>query len=98
MADDRAETHEINFRQWLPWTQIFRGFWIALDHKKLLLAAAGILVMAIGWYFLAAFPSLARFLPNRVLAALGIIEEMLISHSPTQSLCRFSRVLARDQS
>jgi len=53
MAEERFEPREINFRQWLPWTQLFRGFWVALDHKKLLLAAAGILVMAIGWWFLA---------------------------------------------
>src|SRR6266853_55959 len=52
MADDKFEPREINFRQWLPWTQIFRGFWIALDHKKLLLAAAGILAMSMGWWFI----------------------------------------------
>src|SRR5438132_4800764 len=51
MAEEKIEPREINFRQWLPWTQIFRGFWIALDHKKLLLAAAGIVVMALGWWF-----------------------------------------------
>ena len=43
MVEDKFEPREINLRQWLPWTQLFRGFWIALDHKKLLLAAAGIL-------------------------------------------------------
>src|SRR5947209_3781289 len=50
MAEDKFEPREINFRQWLPWTQLFRGFWVALDPKKLLLAAAGILVMAFGWW------------------------------------------------
>src|SRR5438105_1206149 len=53
MVEEKIEPREINFRQWLPWTQIFRGFWVALDHKKLLLAAAGILVMSLGWWFLA---------------------------------------------
>ncbi|HLJ92769.1 MAG TPA: hypothetical protein VKU02_06185, partial [Gemmataceae bacterium] len=53
MAEDRFEPREINFRQWLPWTQIFRGFWVAIDPKKLLLAAGGILVMAFGWWLLA---------------------------------------------
>jgi hypothetical protein len=53
MAEDKLETREIDFRQWLPWTQIFRGFWVAIDPKKLLLAAAGILVMACGWWLLA---------------------------------------------
>jgi hypothetical protein len=61
MAEDRFEPREIDFRQWLPWTHLFRGFWIALDHKKLLLAAAGILTMAIGWWVLAwLFYDLAR--------------------------------------
>jgi hypothetical protein len=54
MAEERLEPREINFRQWLPWTQLFRGFWVALD-KKLFLAAAGILVMASGWWLLAVF-------------------------------------------
>ena len=53
MAEDKLETREINYRQWLPWTHIFRGFWVAIDPKKLLLAAAGILVMAFGWWLLA---------------------------------------------
>jgi hypothetical protein len=50
MAEDRLEPRDINFRQWLPWTQLFRGFWVALDPKKLLLAAMGIVVMACGWW------------------------------------------------
>jgi hypothetical protein len=37
----------------LPWTELFQGFRIALDLNKLLLAAAGIVVMAIGWWVLA---------------------------------------------
>jgi hypothetical protein len=53
MAEETFESREINYRQWLPWTQLFRGFWLALDHKKLLLAAAGILLMAFGWWILA---------------------------------------------
>ena len=55
MAEDKFETREINYQQWLPWTQIFRGFWVAIDPKKLLLAAAGIVVMAFGWWLLAVF-------------------------------------------
>jgi hypothetical protein len=52
MAEDKVELRDINFRQLLPWTELFRGFQVALDPKKLLLAAAGILVMACGWWFL----------------------------------------------
>src|SRR3989442_286687 len=33
-----------------PWTKIFTSFKVALDVKKLLLAAAGILCMSIGWW------------------------------------------------
>src|SRR5215831_16616746 len=53
MAEERLEPREVNLRQWLPWTVLFRGFHTALDVKKLLLAAAGILVMAFGWWLLA---------------------------------------------
>ena len=39
--------------QGTPWRKLFSGFKVALDPKKLLLAAAGILVMAFGWWILA---------------------------------------------
>jgi hypothetical protein len=52
MADDKVELKDINFRQLFPWTALFDGFRVALDPKKLLLAAGGILVMAIGWQIL----------------------------------------------
>jgi hypothetical protein len=54
MAEEKVEPREMNIRQWLPWTELFRGFQVALDPKKLLLAAAGILVMAAGWWVLGA--------------------------------------------
>jgi hypothetical protein len=50
MAEDKAEARELNWQQLLPFTVLFRGFQIALDLNKLLLAAAGIFVMAIGWW------------------------------------------------
>ena len=34
------------------WTKIFNGFKVALDIKKLLLAAAGVVVMWLGWWLL----------------------------------------------
>jgi hypothetical protein len=55
MAEEKVELKDINYRQIMPWTELFRGFQVALDPKKLLLAAGGILVMAVGWYVLAAF-------------------------------------------
>src|SRR5262245_48940808 len=36
-----------------PWTKLFSAFRLAISPSKLLLAAAGILVMAVGWYVLA---------------------------------------------
>ena len=52
MAADKVEVRDFNFRQWFPWTELFRGFQVALDPKKLLLAAAGLLVMSLGWWVL----------------------------------------------
>jgi hypothetical protein len=53
MAEDKIEGREVSWRQLLPWTELFRGFQVAFDPNKLLLAAAGILVMAFGWWLLA---------------------------------------------
>ena len=53
MAEDKFEPRETNWRQLLPWIELFQGFRVALDLNKLLLAAAGILTMAFGWWLLA---------------------------------------------
>jgi len=53
MAEDKVEPREVNWRQLLPWTLLFQGFRVALDPNKLVLAAAGILAMAFGWWLLA---------------------------------------------
>src|SRR5947199_7768957 len=63
MAEDRTESRELNLRQFMPWTHIFRGFRIALNPKSLLLAAAGILLMAVGWWLLAVIFSGIRSKP-----------------------------------
>jgi hypothetical protein len=47
-----AEEHVGPHPRWWAWTKIFTGFKVALDPKKLLLAAAGVLVMWIGWAIL----------------------------------------------
>ncbi len=52
MANDKVEGRELTWRSLLPWTELFRGFQIAMDLNKLLLAAAGIVVMAFGWWLL----------------------------------------------
>jgi hypothetical protein len=53
MAVDKVDGREVSWRQLLPWSEIFRGFGIALDLNKLLLAAAGVFVTWIGWSILA---------------------------------------------
>ena len=53
MVNEKVEGREMTWRTLFPWTELFRGFQVALDLNKLFLAAAGILVMAFGWWFLA---------------------------------------------
>jgi hypothetical protein len=58
MAEEKVEGREVTWRQLFPWTELFRGFQVALDPNKLLLAAAGILAMTVGWVGLSAVFSL----------------------------------------
>src|SRR5271168_1345133 len=52
MAEEKPDTRESAWRQLFPWTELFRCFKVAVDPNKLLLAAAGILLMAVGWWLL----------------------------------------------
>jgi hypothetical protein len=52
MAEDRSESREASWQTLAPFTELFRAFQIALDLNKMFLAAAGILVMTIGWSLL----------------------------------------------
>ena len=53
MADGRdGAPGSFSFRATCPWTEIFRCFQIALDPRKLFVAAAGILVMSFLWWLL----------------------------------------------
>ncbi len=54
MADGRDEAPATGAPQRYLWTNLFRSFQVALDPRKLLVAAAGILVMSFGWYVLSA--------------------------------------------
>ncbi len=54
MADGRDPAPGFSFRATFPWMDIFRCFQVALDPRKLLVAAAGILLMSFGWYLLSA--------------------------------------------
>ncbi len=50
MAEEKVESRPVSLRQFFPWFELFRAFQVALDPKKLVLAAAGILVMAFWWW------------------------------------------------
>jgi hypothetical protein len=52
MADGRDPKPAFNLRSIFPWFEIFRCFQLALDPRKLLVAAAGILVMSFAWWLL----------------------------------------------
>ena len=54
MADGHTPSTGVSFRATFPWMSIFRCFQVALDPRKLLVAAAGILAMSFGWYVLSA--------------------------------------------
>ena len=54
MADGRDQPPGFSYRATFPWMEIFRCFQVALDPRKLLVAAAGILTMSLGWYVLSA--------------------------------------------
>lgn len=53
MSEDRFSSQANPRDNWL-FPHIFRTFTVAIDPRKLLLAAAGILVMAFGWYVISA--------------------------------------------
>ncbi len=55
MAEERVSTRGFDTKKTLMWTELFRTFLIALDPFKLLIAAAGILIMSLGWWTISAF-------------------------------------------
>jgi hypothetical protein len=73
MAEERGVVRE--YPAWKPkpasWTKLFRTFLVALDPFKLLVAAAGILATAVGWWIISAIfysawtvPSMPQALPD----------------------------------
>jgi len=52
MAEDRADARSGSYLQSATWTELLTTFQVALDPKKLLLAAAGIVTMSLGWWLL----------------------------------------------
>jgi len=52
MADGRLEAPATGIRTQRLWTEIFQSFQVALDPRKLIIAAVGILITAFGWWLL----------------------------------------------
>jgi hypothetical protein len=65
MAEDQLGTRKDQLREPYLWTKIFGTFKVALDPKKLLLAAAGIVVMAVGWWLLSVIFYSVRSKPQK---------------------------------
>ena len=73
MADGRDSTTASSARSPYSWTEIFRCFHIALDPRKLLVAALGILLMSFAWWLLSAIfwykapdPNTEKYQPSTV--------------------------------
>jgi hypothetical protein len=52
MANGRDQSGGFSYRTALPWTNIFRCFQVALDPRKLFVAALGIFAMSVCWWLL----------------------------------------------
>ncbi len=53
MAEEKAALREVHWRQLFPWLSLFRAFGMAVDLKKMVLAALGVTITAAGWVLLA---------------------------------------------
>jgi hypothetical protein len=63
MAEDQVGMRTEPARALPLWTKLFTAFRVALDPKKLVLAAAGLVVMAFGWWLLSVIFYNARTRP-----------------------------------
>lgn len=66
MAQGKFDLHSVDFREIFPWLHLFRGLRIALELKKMVLAAAGVVLMMVGW------AAVGWFLEERGVPAPGI--------------------------
>ena len=48
MAENPIQLHNIQYRRLFPWLYLFRAFWIAIDIRKLILAAAALTLVSAG--------------------------------------------------
>src|SRR5690349_5585348 len=52
MAEDKGDLGDIGARRLPVWVELFRAFHIAIDYRKVVLAALGLLAMSVGWWLL----------------------------------------------
>lgn len=64
MAEERIGTASSESQTYWAWTELFRTFQVALDPKKLILAASGIVAMYVGWWLLSVIFFSARSEPR----------------------------------
>src|SRR5262245_31149713 len=48
MAENTVELYNLQYRRLFPWLHLTRAFWIAIDIRKLILAAAALLLVSAG--------------------------------------------------
>lgn len=56
MADSPVKLESLPWRRMIPWLHLARAFWIAVDLRKLVLAAAGLLLISAGLQVCDALP------------------------------------------
>lgn len=52
MAEDKGDLGDVGARRLPVWVELFRAFHIAIDYRKVVLAALGLLAMSVGWWLL----------------------------------------------
>lgn len=50
MPENSVKLEAIDYARVFPWVRLFRAFWIAVDVRKLILAAAALLALSGGWW------------------------------------------------
>jgi hypothetical protein len=97
MADERiGGTPEGEARTYWAWTELFRTFQVALDPKKLVLAAAGIVVMWVGWFALAGIFAGARAEPRQSEYVSSDFQKKYPDLTPAQAEAAAAQAFDRD--
>lgn len=55
-GEPAVEVDRVDYARMFPWVQLFRAFRIAIDPRKLLLAALGVMLLAVGNWFISHLP------------------------------------------